>query len=566
MGLHALRKRTLKSGRKKGDGRSKADPELYHGARGRHHYFECQQLLLRKQIAVLTKLWSLPSEFEIICRDIWALHLALLPNPPLIEPNHDNQGSTQDKQGGENLNTTAEKNDAVTSESRDADSDKEQRSQGEDDEEGGDDPELAALLQMNSDISSSSDSEIEEPRRQEADGKAKRQKGRYSYEMPASTIAVLIVACWTMRIPIISRDFTRLIETYGLPYLDPVSRKLLPANMVAHLTKHNIQALSPHHAPSTMTLHSLASRLSRKMYSSYGIFTPEANGAPILWRVVSQGLCSTPMLYKLTKRLAHILSLPLTLHHTLAPGLERPKAYAPSRHNYDNVPPEVSLVSAAIMVLKMVYGLDGRPRVPDEPSDPACALPRIDEYLRHVQEQNDVDSKVKAEFFSSQRSMCAGDLQERMMDEYLDFCERALLPETDDENEDSLLKRYFPLSKKPTDVRGEPGKEHDRQLGAMMAERGGLRTGEGYRMYSSGDKYGTLPRDYEVVIGRGARFVGVRVEILNGVVETYERRLQLLHRGNHRFLSSILILNLSANPFLSKTLLSSLPCFVLSDQ
>lgn len=29
---------------------------------------------------------------------------------------------------------------------------------------------------------------------------------------------------------------------------------------------------------------------------------------------------------------------------------------------------------------------------------------------------------------------CAGDLQERMMDEYLDFCERALLPETDDEN------------------------------------------------------------------------------------------------------------------------------------
>lgn len=254
---------------------------VYHGARGRHHYFECQQLLLRKQIAVLTKLWSLPSEFEvifvlclsgltltfqtwqIICRDIWALHLALLPNPPLIEPNHDNQGSTQDKQGGENLNTTAEKNDAVTSESRDADSDKEQRSQGEDDEEGGDDPELAALLQMNSDISSSSDSEIEEPRRQEADVKAKRQKGRYSYEMPASTIAVLIVACWTMRIPIISRDFTRcdrflrwivaltsssnrLIETYGLPYLDPVSRKLLPANMVAHLTKHNIQALSPH--------------------------------------------------------------------------------------------------------------------------------------------------------------------------------------------------------------------------------------------------------------------------------------------------------------------------------
>lgn len=68
------------------------------------------------------------------------------------------------------------------------------------------------------------------------------------------------------------------------------------------------------------------------------------------------------MLYGLTKRLAQILSLPLTLHHTLAPGLQKRKGYDPERHMYDNVPPEVGLVSAAIVVLKMVYGLDGRGR------------------------------------------------------------------------------------------------------------------------------------------------------------------------------------------------------------
>jgi hypothetical protein len=39
---------------------------VYHGARGRQHYFECQQLLLRKQVAALTGLWSLPPEFEVI--------------------------------------------------------------------------------------------------------------------------------------------------------------------------------------------------------------------------------------------------------------------------------------------------------------------------------------------------------------------------------------------------------------------------------------------------------------------------------------------------------------------
>ena len=39
---------------------------MYHGARGRYHYFLCLQLLLRKQVAALTRLWELPPEFEVI--------------------------------------------------------------------------------------------------------------------------------------------------------------------------------------------------------------------------------------------------------------------------------------------------------------------------------------------------------------------------------------------------------------------------------------------------------------------------------------------------------------------
>jgi RNA polymerase I-specific transcription initiation factor RRN7 len=65
------------------------------------------------------------------------------------------------------------------------------------------------------------------------------------------------------------------------------------------------------------------------------------------------------MLYKLTKRLGKALSLPLTLHHTLAPSLEQRKKGDPQSHKHDNVPPEAVLTAAAILVLKMVYGLDG---------------------------------------------------------------------------------------------------------------------------------------------------------------------------------------------------------------
>jgi RNA polymerase I-specific transcription initiation factor RRN7 len=68
-------------------------------------------------------------------------------------------------------------------------------------------------------------------------------------------------------------------------------------------------------------------------------------------------------LYRLTKRLSTVLSLPLTLHHSLAPRLQRIKAQDPESHKYDNVAPELAFVATGIIALKMVYGLDGEPRL-----------------------------------------------------------------------------------------------------------------------------------------------------------------------------------------------------------
>jgi len=36
-----------------------------HGARARYHYFQCLQLLLRKQIGALTSLWNYPLSVEV---------------------------------------------------------------------------------------------------------------------------------------------------------------------------------------------------------------------------------------------------------------------------------------------------------------------------------------------------------------------------------------------------------------------------------------------------------------------------------------------------------------------
>ena len=84
LGPHAVRKRDMKGGKEKKRRVSETDPKrtcflldtlsktnfqlgysVYHGARGRYHYLLCLQLILRKQIAVLVRVWDLPSEYEV---------------------------------------------------------------------------------------------------------------------------------------------------------------------------------------------------------------------------------------------------------------------------------------------------------------------------------------------------------------------------------------------------------------------------------------------------------------------------------------------------------------------
>ncbi|KAF9534239.1 hypothetical protein CPB83DRAFT_324010 [Crepidotus variabilis] len=100
VGPHAMKKRTLKSGKEKKVKMSKRDPKLYHGARARTHYFICLQLILRKQIKVLIELWGLPDEFEVICKDLWTLHIASLANP-IPEPEPGNEAGNEAGNGGD---------------------------------------------------------------------------------------------------------------------------------------------------------------------------------------------------------------------------------------------------------------------------------------------------------------------------------------------------------------------------------------------------------------------------------------------------------------------------------
>lgn len=530
-----MNKRKLKSTLKKKDQRSGANPQLYHGARGRYHYFMCQQHLLRVQVESITKLWNLPPEFEVICRDIWSLHLSLIKDPPPAEPHlylqEQEESDKNKRQGNPAHNTNSVTLGTIAEQASESPvvNGEDQEDAGEQKSASEDDLEMEDLLRQNSEISSSSDEDDPDdpartPKRANLDGRSKTKTIRIA-EGPASTLAVMMVALWQLRIAVMYKDFARIIESYELPYFDPV--RWLPSGMVVHLTKHSIQALSPHHVPGTLSMHRLTARLARRMNSVYGVFTPECNAAPLLWRL-TKDMGGTPTLYVLAKRIAYIMKLPLTLHSLLAPGLRRVKLRDPEHHKYDNVPPEAALMAALIIVLKMTYGLDGKPRYPDRAGDPALALPRVDEWQGRLKELHEFDAATKGVLFSSENVLAVADLNESLLDDYLEFCECALLG-TESSSHDIIATNHFPVSNgsasRSQTLEAKPSwRAMPAGVLADNAEAKSLRPAEDFTIWNSRDVFGTLAEDYGTLLGRAAQCIRIGENSLGGVVELYERR------------------------------------------
>ena len=68
---------------------------------------------------------------------------------------------------------------------------------------------MALLMEENSE-SSSSDDEVEDNDHPAPPKKGVSKNKRYRrYDAPASNIAVLMVACWTFRLPVLYMDFVR---------------------------------------------------------------------------------------------------------------------------------------------------------------------------------------------------------------------------------------------------------------------------------------------------------------------------------------------------------------------
>jgi len=158
-------------------------------------------------------------------------------------------------------------------------------------------------------------------------------------------------------------------------------------------------------------------------------------------------------------------------------------------------------------------------------------LPRLDEYLALLRHLDEADLKDKHAIFRSDMHMSVADLTGELTDEYLNFCERALVrPKDDRSGVRNILEDYFPVgTNKATEVnipREVPGKP---KLPANLpnendAEGAGY-PGEWYSILNGGDVLGTAAETYEQVVRRGSGWAGVDEEYMSRVVEKYEWRV-----------------------------------------
>lgn len=95
---------------------------------------------------------------------------------------------------------------------------------------------------------------------------------------------------------------------------------------------------------------------------------------------------------------------------------------------------------------------------------------------------------------------------------------------------DDVLDVYFPLrheseSNQHTD--GDSNEVPRRPFQAMSVtdENHDPKPGERYKIWNARDVLGALPKDYSAVVDTAARWIGCTEEYLEGVIETYEKRL-----------------------------------------
>ncbi|WVQ77975.1 hypothetical protein IAT38_000056 [Cryptococcus sp. DSM 104549] len=553
------KRRAAKKAKKDEKEKDRKNPELYHGEESEYLKHQALQLLLRLQVQALSKLWSLPEAYELVVRDLWAYQLAISSLPPLPERPDDSDARTPTPSPQPPvINLTTDINMDPSSSSSESDS------QDDSESDPDVDPELLAQL---------SDSDKDDGRDDASPGDGKKGEGRWKKKRrlkASDTIITLMVGLWVMRVPIMAMDMENLVNENKIPYLDFGHTTHIPDEMRKHINREAMNALSPSRSPTPMVIHQSCKSFARTLSRRFNIDVPEINLHPVAWRIISS-LGGTPTTYTQSLRLLSLLDINLTLvprNITLLSRKSRSRlhldnagsgseaddvqkdeqereTYERARTMYDALPPEVSIVAAWVVVMKLAYGLDGRPREALLSTDPAIGLPEGESLINELRLRIESGALQKRRPDLSTKDFAKMEPEE--LDSFLDECEALLLDHRPPIPEAS----HFPLpvtTTLPPPI-GTPNSWHNhhrinplidhtpipvqtRQSNKPLP----LMPGEKLRSYDASNLAGELPEPYSIVLQAAALVTGWDKADISKAVEVFERKLERVRvkRGRER--------------------------------
>ncbi|WVQ71389.1 hypothetical protein IAR50_000923 [Cryptococcus sp. DSM 104548] len=580
------RRRTAKGPRtnkRRTEGRK--NKELYHGNEAEYMKIQGLQLLMRHQTHTLSKLWQLPEAFEMIVRDLWAYQLSIsvlsdIPAPPVAEE----ETPIQHSQSLPELRIAPDpepdnRDDHSTSDS--------QSESDESDSEANNniDPELLRDLEEGDGDGEDIEDGAREDRNARGDARWKRKRRLRA----ADTITTLVLALWMIKVPVMGSDIESLVNSVQIPYVDFGHTTYIPENMKKRLNRSAVQALTPRRSPSPSKIHDSCRIFARILYRKYGVEVPLFNFHPVSWSIVS-ALGGTPMIHALLLRLMDLLNVPfhLTTHDVVtitrkprtqfsfksrskgkskAKTKSRPDAddgkeefdldqednsrdereeaprwekYERTKRMYDELPPELSIVSAWVLLMKLVYGLDGRPRAALLSRDPAVGLPKGDIWLGELERRLSdgvLSAREKAPRISQAEFVSMEDVD---IDSFLNKAEHVLL----DHHAPGSDASHFPLPSIPPVPESNKNSwtafhsdltpiVHTLPPLAQSSQKLPLMPGEKTRSYDTKDAFGLYPREMEIVLKSAGEAVGFEWKEIGKVVKHWERKLEKV-KGERR--------------------------------
>ena len=176
-------------------------------------------------MAVVTKLWSLPPEFEAISRDVWSLALTLKRDIPHIE-----SGDSEHKSGEQTLG-------AANSDDGDSEGDNSD-SEGPESEHGD-----ASVINLLDHLSEEDDSGAEPPNEPQPIIRL-RGKSLVSVFPYYLNVAVLLVSCWILRLPVIYSDILKWVSPKGTKWCKTLTslHKVSSHNITCHIWIQSLEA------------------------------------------------------------------------------------------------------------------------------------------------------------------------------------------------------------------------------------------------------------------------------------------------------------------------------------